>query len=322
MSQNSELLILRNLHVDFYLRNGILKAVSDVNLTLGKGKTIGIVGESGSGKSVMSKAINRLNPVPPATISGDVILDGKKVLTLSAGDMRKIRGEKVSMIFQEPMTSLNPVFTIGSQMTAGIMTHLKMKKVEAHHRSTDLLAKVGIPSPKERLKQYPHELSGGMRQRVMIAMALSCNPALLIADEPTTALDVTIQAQILDLLAETIADRDMALILISHDLSVVADVCERICVMYAGRQVEIGPTREVFREPIHPYTIGLKESQPQFDIRSEYLKPIHGMVPNMLKVPSGCAFHPRCGYVEDVCTREIPELREIKPEHRVACHVV
>jgi ABC-type dipeptide/oligopeptide/nickel transport system ATPase component len=300
MSQNSEMLILNNLHVDFHLRNGILKAVSDVNLTLGIGKTVGIVGESGSGKSVMSKAINRLNPVPPARTSGDVILDGTNVLTLSDGEMRKVRGEKVSMIFQEPMTSLNPVFAIGSQMSAGIMTHLKFNKSDAYGRSADLLSKVGIPSPKERLKQYPHELSGGLRQRVMIAMALSCNPALLIADEPTTALDVTIQAQILDLLAETIAGRSMSLILISHDLSVVADVCERICVMYAGRQVEIGPTDAVFQKPVHPYTIGLKESQ----------------------VPSGCAFHPRCTYVEDICKREIPELREIRPGYRVACHII
>ena len=322
MSQNSELLILNNLHVDFHLRNGILKAVSDVNLTLGIGKTVGIVGESGCGKSVMSKAINRLNPVPPATTSGDVILGGTNVLTLSDGEMRKVRGEKVSMIFQEPMTSLNPVFAIGSQMSAGIMTHLKVNKRDAYGRSADLLSKVGIPSPKERLKQYPHELSGGLRQRVMIAMALSCNPALLIADEPTTALDVTIQAQILDLLAETIAGRSMSLILISHDLSVVADVCERICVMYAGRQVEIGPTDAVFQKPIHPYTIGLKESQPQFDAASEYLKPIPGMVPNMLKVPPGCAFHPRCTYVEDICKREIPELREIRPGYRIACHIV
>ena len=322
MSQNSELLILKSLHVDFRLRNGVLKAVTDVNLALEAGKTIGIVGESGSGKSVMSKAINRLNPTPPARTSGHVFLDGQDVFALSHADMRRVRGEKVSMIFQEPMTSLNPVFTIGHQLAAGIMTHLKVNKSEAYGRSADLLAKVGIPAPKERLTQYPHELSGGMRQRVMIAMALSCNPALLIADEPTTALDVTIQAQILDLLAETIAGRNMALILISHDLGVVADVCERICVMYAGRQVEIGPTREVFQEPIHPYSIGLKESQPQFDAVSEYLKPIPGMVPNMLKVPPGCAFHPRCSYVENICQSEIPELREIKPGHRVACHVV
>jgi oligopeptide/dipeptide ABC transporter ATP-binding protein len=319
---SNELLVLNHLHVDFHLRNGVLKAVSDVNLALSSGKTVGIVGESGSGKSVMSKAINRLNPVPPARTSGDVILDGVNVLTLSSDEMRKVRGQKVSMIFQEPMTSLNPVFTIGSQMAAGLMTHLKIKKIEAYRRSADFLANVGIPSPKERLKQYPHELSGGMRQRVMIAMALSCHPTLLIADEPTTALDVTIQAQILDLLAATIESSGMSLILISHDLSVVADVCERICVMYAGRQVEIGSTREVFRKPVHPYTIGLKESQPQFDAASEYLKPIAGMVPNMLKVPPGCAFHPRCSSVEDVCRSKIPELREIGSGHRIACHVV
>jgi oligopeptide/dipeptide ABC transporter ATP-binding protein len=202
------------------------------------------------------------------------------------------------------------------------MTHLKLKKGDAYRRSADLLAKVGIPSPVERLKQYPHELSGGMRQRVMIAMALSCNPALLIADEPTTALDVTIQAQILDLLAETIAKQGMALILISHDLSVVADVCERICVMYAGRQVEVGPTERVFQKPVHPYTLGLKESQPQFDTASEYLKPIPGMVPNMLKVPPGCAFHPRCRHVADICKRENPQLRALGEGHHIACHII
>jgi oligopeptide transport system ATP-binding protein len=199
---------------------------------------------------------------------------------------------------------------------------LKVKKPEAYDRSADLLTKVGIPSPRERLKQYPHQLSGGMRQRVMIAMALSCHPALMIADEPTTALDVTIQSQILDLIAATIAKHKMALILISHDLNVVADVCERICVMYAGRQVEVGPTREVFENPAHPYTIGLKESQPRFGETGDQLKPIPGLVPNMLKLPSGCAFNPRCRFSEGICRREIPIIRELRPGHSLACHMV
>jgi oligopeptide/dipeptide ABC transporter ATP-binding protein len=320
-TQNSEFLVLKDLSVTFYLRAGVLKAVSQVNLSLKAGETIGIVGESGSGKSVMSRAIIRLNPSPPAQTTGKVFLDGIDIFTLSRGEMRGIRGPKVSMIFQEPMTSLNPVFTIGRQMTAGMIQHLELSKSEASERAAELLGRVGIPSPRERLKQYPHELSGGMRQRVMIATALSCNPTLMIADEPTTALDVTIQAQILDLIADTIRDRGMSLILISHNLYVVADACERICVMYAGKQVEIGPTEKVFREPRHPYTMGLKESQPKTGEKTAYLKPIPGMVPDMLKVPPGCAFHPRCKYAAEICSRDIPRLREIDPGHSIACHV-
>jgi oligopeptide/dipeptide ABC transporter ATP-binding protein len=270
----------------------------------------------------MSRAIIRLNPTPPARTTGQILIEGEDVYTKSRRELRTIRGAKAAMIFQEPMTSLNPVFTIGKQMAAGITEHLKMSKAEAYDRSANLLEKVGIPSSRERLKQYPHELSGGMRQRVMLAMALSCNPTLLIADEPTTALDVTIQAQILDLLAETIQTSGMSLILVSHDLYVVADACERICVMYAGRQVEIGPTDEVFQNPIHPYSIGLKESQPKTEERMDYLKPIPGIVPDMLKVPLGCTFHPRCGYAEEICKEEIPELREIRSGHSIACHIV
>ncbi|MBW1709202.1 MAG: ABC transporter ATP-binding protein [Deltaproteobacteria bacterium] len=319
MSENKKLLDIKDLHVSFHLRAGILQAVRGVNLILNAGETVGIVGESGSGKSVMAKAIIRLNPTPPAKTTGEIYLDGMDNLSLSASQLREVRGRKVSMIFQEPMTSLNPVFNIGQQITAGIITHLKTSKSEALDRSADLLDKVGIPSPRERLKQYPHELSGGMRQRVMMAMALSCNPTLLIADEPTTALDVTIQAQILDLLADTIVKRNMSLILISHDLYVVADACEKISVMYAGRQVEVGPTTEVFKNPRHPYTIGLKESQPAIGQKTDYLKQIPGMVPDMLKAPSGCAFHPRCQYAEERCSEEIPELKAIGPEHSIAC---
>jgi oligopeptide/dipeptide ABC transporter ATP-binding protein len=226
------------------------------------------------------------------------------------------------MIFQEPMTSLNPVFTIGQQMRAGMKIHLNLSQTEADNRAIEYLKLVGIPSPRERLKQYPHELSGGMRQRVMIAMAISCNPSLLIADEPTTALDVTIQAQILDLLAERIQNSNMALMLISHNLYVVADVCARICVMYASRQVELGPTAEIFKQPVHPYTIGLKESQPQIGKKCDFLTPSPGMVPNMLQVPSGCAFHPRCKLAEKICREEVPKLREIATDHFIACHIV
>jgi len=322
MTNNSDFLNIKDLDVAFHLRAGILMAVSGVNFTLKTGETIGIVGESGSGKTVMARALIRLNPTPPAVTIGTVTLDGADILSMSDGQMRSIRGAKVSMIFQEPMTSLNPVFTIGKQMTAGITTHLKMSRAEALDHSADLLAKVGISSPRQRLRQFPHEFSGGMRQRVMMAMALSCDPILMIADEPTTALDVTIQAQILDLLAETIRTRGMSLILISHDLYVVADACEKICVMYAGRQVEVGTTEDVFTRPLHPYTIGLKESQPKIGEKSDYLKPIPGIVPDMLMVPSGCAFHPRCAYSAEKCQKDIPALREINPGQFVACHMV
>ena len=311
-----------DLQVAFYLRAGILQAVNGVDLTLDAGQTHGIVGESGSGKSVTAKAIVRLNPTPPAQTTGQVLVQGEEVYAKSAEELRLIRGRKISMIFQEPMTSLNPVFNIGSQITAGMIEHLKISKAEALNRAAEMLTKVGIPSPQERLKQFPHELSGGMRQRVMLAMALSCNPTMLIADEPTTALDVTIQAQILDLLAETIETSNMSLLLISHDLYVVADTCERITVMYAGRPVESGPTREVLENPVHPYTIGLKESQPKIDEKSETLTPIPGRVPNMLQVPSGCPFHPRCKYAEESCKTEIPPLHEISSGHLVACPIV
>ncbi|MCG6909078.1 MAG: ABC transporter ATP-binding protein [Deltaproteobacteria bacterium] len=315
-------LSLKKVSVTFELRAGKLYAVDRVNLTLDKGETLGIVGESGSGKSVMAKTINRLNPSPPAVTTGQVILDDTDVTSMSSPEMRRVRGSQVAMVFQEPMTSLNPVFTIGRQMTAGIRRHLGLSNKDADQWAIDHLKMVGIPSPRERLKQYPHELSGGMRQRVMIAMAICCNPSLLIADEPTTALDVTIQAQILDLLAERIQKSNMALMLISHNLYVVADVCDRICVMYAGRQVEMGPTPEIFKKPVHPYTIGLKESQPQIGKKSDYLTPIPGMVPDMLQVPSGCAFHPRCKLAEKICREAVPVLRAIEDGHSIACHLV
>jgi oligopeptide/dipeptide ABC transporter ATP-binding protein len=316
-------LTLKDLHVDFYLRAGILPAVCGVSFSMRKGDTLGVVGESGSGKSVMAKEIIRLNPSPPARTRGQVIFDGVDMVALPRNKLRQIRGAKISMIFQEPMTSLNPVFTIGQQMTAGIQTHLKLSMGEAAKWAAEMLDKVGIPSPRERLKQYPHEFSGGMRQRVMIAMALSCGPTLLIADEPTTALDVTIQDQILELLAATIRDKGMSMILISHDLYVVADTCDSIMVMYAGRQVEVGPTKEVFNNPIHPYTRGLKESQPAIGgTQSEFLKPIPGTVPNMLEVPRGCPFHPRCKHALEICRTEIPELKTKGSNHSIACHVM
>ncbi len=323
MNDNQVFLSLKDLTVDFYLRAGVLPAVTGVNFSLKKGDTLGVVGESGSGKSVMAKEIIRLNPSPPSRTRGQVFFEGIDMVALPRNKLRLIRGSKISMIFQEPMTSLNPVFTIGQQMGAGIRTHLKLSKEEAAEWSAEMLDKVGIPSARERLKQYPHEFSGGMRQRVMIAMALSCDPTLLIADEPTTALDVTIQDQILELLAATVRDKNMSMILISHDLYVVADTCETIMVMYAGRQVEVGPTREVFNHPLHPYTRGLKESQPAIgESQSEFLKPIKGTVPNMLEMPPGCAFHPRCKHAVEICRTELPELKPRGPNHSIACHVM
>ncbi len=314
---------MKDLHVDFHLRAGVLSAVQGVNISMQKGDTLGIVGESGSGKSVMAKEIIRLNPSPPAVTRGKVFFEGINVVEHTKRELRNIRGSKVSMIFQEPMTSLNPVFTIGRQMNAGIREHLKLSKAAASERSAEMLDKVGIPSPTERLKQFPHEFSGGMRQRVMIAMALSCDPMMLIADEPTTALDVTIQDQILELLATTIKEQGMSMMLITHDLYVVADTCNNIVVMYAGRQMEIGPTSEVFNNPLHPYTIGLKESQPAIGgTQSEYLKPIQGTVPNMLDVPPGCAFHPRCEHAEEKCRQEVPALTARGENHSIACHVM
>jgi oligopeptide/dipeptide ABC transporter ATP-binding protein len=323
MSENQFFLTLKDLHVDFYLRAGILPAVRGVNFSLRKGDTLGVVGESGSGKSVMAKEIIRLNPSPPARTRGQIFFEGVDVVALPRNKLRQIRGAKISMIFQEPMTSLNPVFTIGQQMTAGIQIHLNLSMMEAAKWAAEMLGKVGIPSPRERLKQYPHEFSGGMRQRVMIAMALACDPLLVIADEPTTALDVTIQDQILELLAAMIRDKGMSMILISHNLYVVADACETIMVMYAGHQVEVGPAKQVFNNPCHPYTQGLKESQPAVSgTRSEYLKPIPGTVPNMLEVPPGCAFHPRCKYVIETCRKEIPELTTRDTDRSIACHVM
>jgi oligopeptide transport system ATP-binding protein len=323
MSENQSFLTIKDLHVDFYLRAGILPAVRGVNFSMRKGDTLGVVGESGSGKSVMAKEIIRLNPSPPARTRGEISFEGVDVLALPRNKLRQIRGAKISMIFQEPMTSLNPVFTIGQQMTAGIQVHLNLSMGEATKWAAEMLSKVGIPSPGERLKQYPHEFSGGMRQRVMIAMALACDPLLVIADEPTTALDVTIQDQILELLATMMRDKGMSMILISHNLYVVADACETIMVMYAGHQVEVGPAQQVFNNPLHPYTQGLKESQPSLSgARSEYLKPIPGSVPNMLQVPPGCAFHPRCNYVKEICRTEIPELTPRGPDRFIACHVM
>ncbi len=319
----TELLNVSHLTTVFKIEDGVLRAVDDVSFTLNEGETLGIVGESGSGKSVTSLSIMRLVPAPGGEITqGSITFQGQDLLKLSDRDMRALRGNRIAMIFQDPMTSLNPVLTVGRQLTEAISLHLKLDKAGAEQRAIELLARVGIPSPASRLKQYPHEFSGGMRQRVMIAMALSCNPALLIADEPTTALDVTIQAQILEVMNDLKREMGMSVIMITHDLGVVAGMADRIVVMDAGRVVEEGYTRDVLKNPRMPYTIGLLRSIPRLDDGDDRrLTPIRGGPPNVAKLIKGCPFAPRCDYaVAGKCDTEAPALREVGGHHRAACH--
>ncbi len=327
---NEKILEVKNLETSFKLEDGVVKAVDDVSFNVYKGKTLGIVGESGCGKSVTSLSIMRLIPNPPGKISGgQIIYNGKNLLDYSPAEMRKIRGNEISMIFQEPMTSLNPVFTIGNQLIEAIELHQKLSSKECREKAIEMLKLVGIPSPATRIDDYPHQLSGGMRQRVMIAMALSCNPHVLIADEPTTALDVTIQAQILELLRELQDRVGMAMILITHDLGVVAEVCDDVMVMYAGRVVETGTVEEIFKNPKHPYTRGLLNSIPTLSkdptgkAKKKRLETIPGIVPSLLDLPKGCRFQDRCTFVKDACRTSEPELRVIKSgehlDHSIRC---
>lgn len=318
----SNLLEVKNLRVDFQLKRGLLRAVNDVSFSLKRGETLGIVGESGSGKSVTSLAIMRLIPNPPGKITGgSVIFDGQNLVEMSEAEMRKIRGRRISMIFQDPMSSLNPVLTVGRQITESLKLHLGMSDKAAQARAEQLLDLVGIPSARRRLKEYPHEFSGGMRQRVMIAMALACNPEVLIADEPTTALDVTIQAQILELIRDLQKEMGMAVVLITHDLGVVAGMADRIMVMYAGNVVEDAKTEELFANPRMPYTMGLLESIPRLDDAiDQQLIPIPGMPPDVSKLGQECAFHPRCRYAQaGLCDRQRPLLRQVGLNHSAAC---
>ncbi len=316
------LLEVRNLETQFKTQDGVVKAVSNVSFHVDRGETLGIVGESGSGKSVTSLSIMRLIPSPPGTITGGQILfDGENLLDLSEEEMRHIRGNRIAMIFQDPMTSLNPVLTIGRQITESLELHMKMSAKEARARAIELLGMVGIPSPAKRLDDYPHQFSGGMRQRVMIAMGLSCNPELLIADEPTTALDVTIQAQILELINRLKNELGTAVILITHDLGVVAGMTDRVVVMYAGRVVEEAATSELFANPRMPYTIGLLRSIPRLDERAgRKLTPIRGLPPDLINLPPVCPFSPRCDYfVAGSCDQQVPPLRTVAADHRAAC---
>jgi peptide/nickel transport system ATP-binding protein len=309
----------------FFTRQGLVRAVSDVSFEVARGEVLAIVGESGCGKSITALSLMRLVPTPPGRIdAGSVKLEGRDLLAISEEEMRQVRGNEISMIFQEPMTSLNPVLTIGDQIAEAIRLHQEVTAAEAHARAVEMLAQVRIPEPAQRAKEYPHQLSGGMRQRAMIAMALACNPKVLIADEPTTALDVTIQAQILDLIVKLQEDRGTAVILITHDLGVVAETAHRVVVMYAGRKIEEAPVEELFDRPLHPYTHGLMASVPKLGVLGggeavERLQEIPGMVPALSALPQGCAFAPRCAHADETCRAEYPAYREHRPGHWAAC---
>ncbi|MDR3343954.1 MAG: ABC transporter ATP-binding protein [Treponema sp.] len=314
------LLRIKNLAVQFHTQEGIHQAVRGLSLTLGTGETLGLVGESGSGKSVTALALMRLIPNPPGKIlEGNIIFGDRDLLTLSEGEVRRIRGNEIAMIFQEPMTSLNPIHTCGKQIMEPLRIHKGFGEKDAKARALELLNMVGIPNPQQRLREYPHQLSGGMRQRVMIAMSLACKPALLIADEPTTALDVTIQAQILELMKALRQETGSAIILITHDLGVVAEMCSQVAVMYAGQIVEVCSVADLFSQPLHPYSEGLLYSIPDITKPKQRLCAIDGAVPNPFDMPPGCAFAPRCQKARQDCREQVPPLIEVERNRLVRC---
>jgi peptide/nickel transport system ATP-binding protein len=316
------LLEVKDLRVHFPTDDGLVKAVDGVSFSIMPGETLGVVGESGSGKSVSFLTVMGLINARQANIQGEVIFEGVDLLKLPKEEMRNIRGLKIGMVFQDPMTSLHPFYKVGSQISEAVRAHQKVGRGEAMDQAVEMLRRVGIPRPDERAKQYPHEFSGGMRQRAMIAMALSLNPDLLIADEPTTALDVTVQAQILDLIDRLKQEFNAAVAIITHDLGVVAEHCDNIQVMYAGKAVEYGYARDIYYDADHPYTWGLLQSIARVDApRTERLKPIKGLPPSLIFVPPGCAFHPRCPYVFDRCRTEVPQLLPVDGHHASACHL-
>ncbi|MFC2030790.1 ABC transporter ATP-binding protein [Chloroflexota bacterium] len=317
------LLEVNGLKTQFFTQDGVVKAVDGVSFYVDEGETLGIVGESGCGKSVSVLSVMRLIPQPPGRIvDGEVLFEGRDLLKVSDNEIRQVRGNKIAMIFQDPMTSLNPVLTIGRQIGEALELHMGMNRKEAAQRSAELLTMVGIPEAADRLNDYPHQFSGGMRQRAMIAMGLACDPRLLIADEPTTALDVTIQAQIVELVKRLRDEIGMAIIWITHDLGVVAGLADRMMVMYAGHAVEEAPVKEVYGDPRHPYTIGLLGSLPRLDeLREDKLKSIEGLPPDLIDLPPGCPFEPRCVYAVEKCRVERPELEPVGPRHRIACWV-
>ncbi|MEU6478238.1 ABC transporter ATP-binding protein [Streptomyces sp. NPDC047017] len=322
------LLQVRDLHVEFHTRDGVAKAVNGVNYSVSAGETLAVLGESGSGKSVTAQAIMGILDMPPAKIpQGEILFRGQDMLKMSAEERRKIRGRRIAMIFQDALSSLNPVLSVGYQLGEMFRVHLGLSRKEAKAKAIDLMDRVKIPAAAARVNDYPHQFSGGMRQRIMIAMALALEPDLIIADEPTTALDVTVQAQVMDLLADLQREYNMGLILITHDLGVVADVADKIAVMYAGRIVEQAPVHELYKRPAHPYTRGLLDSIPRLDQKGQELYAIKGLPPNLLHTPSGCAFNPRCPKAQDVCRTEVPALLQVTerdggelPGRASACH--
>ncbi len=324
MTRKTHLLDVRNLKTYFYTYEGVAKAVNGVSFFLDPGETIGVVGESGCGKSVTAQSIMRLIPEPPGKIvSGEIGFDNQNIRKIDMKDMRDIRGNRISMIFQEPMTSLNPVFTIGDQISEMFALHENVSKNEGINRAVEMLARVQIPAPEKRVKEYPHQLSGGMRQRAMIAMALCCNPEILIADEPTTALDVTVQAQILDIMLRLKEDYNAAIMMITHDLGVIAETAKRVVVMYSGKIVEEADTKTLFEKPLHPYTKGLLKSIPRIGDRAtdsrKRLPEIKGIVPGLLELPRGCSFNPRCNQSLSICEKKPPQLKETETGRKVRC---
>jgi len=319
-AEGEVLLDVKGLRTHFFTDAGVVRSVDGVSFQVRRGETLALVGESGCGKSVTSLSIMRLVASPPGRIvGGEILFEGKDLAKATDAEMQAIRGNRIAMIFQEPMTSLNPVFTVGDQVGEAIILHRGASPAEARTQAIELFRKVGIPSPEMRVDAFPHEMSGGMKQRVMIAMALACSPDLLIADEPTTALDVTIQAQILDLIRKLQNEMRMAVLFITHDLGVVAETAHRVAVMYASKVVEHGTAKDVFKDPLHPYTQGLFKSLPTLGKKRARLEVIQGVVPNPLDFPSGCKFHTRCPLAGDRCTREEPSLVEVKPGHTAAC---
>ena len=322
LAADGPLLSLQNLQTHFFTEDGVVHSVDGVSYDVAPGEVLGVVGESGCGKSVTALSIMGLIPNPPGrVVGGRIEFEGQNLLELSEREMRKIRGNRISMIFQEPMTALNPVFTVGEQVIEAAVLHQGLSKAEAWNKAVEMFRLVGIPSPEQRVGEYPHQMSGGMKQRVMIAMALICRPRLLIADEPTTALDVTIQAQILDLLGDLQRELGMSVILITHDLGVVAETAHRVAVMYAGRIIEYADVKTIFENPQHPYTRGLFRSLPVMGARKDRLEVISGSVPDLVHLPAGCHFAPRCPDVMDRCLKEDPELVTLSGEHQCACHL-
>lgn len=319
-ASGNHILAIRGLKTYFFTSEGIVRAVDGVDLTIRRGTVMGLVGESGCGKSITSLSILRLVPPPGRIVEGQIWLNNEELLSLDSSQVYSVRGSKVAMIFQEPMTSLNPVFTVGSQIEEAILAHQTLPKQEARAQAIEMLRRVGIPEPEKRFRSYPHELSGGMRQRVMIAMALSCSPQLLIADEPTTALDVTIQAQILELMKELREREQTSLLLITHDLGVIAEMADEVAVMYAGQVVEQASVGDLFREPLHPYTRGLLNSIPTIKTsKGARLNVVDGNVPNLLNLPPGCRFNPRCPSAMDICRESAPLLKELRGHRQARC---